>query len=50
MRCDYEQTRKVWLLVKQMYSASHDGRADSKLPEQKKAYRTIGNPNSLYCP
>ena len=42
MRCDYEQTRKAWLLVKEMYTASSDAHKDSKMPEQKKAFRTIG--------
>jgi len=42
MRCDYEQTRKAWFLVKQMYTASSDAHMDSKEPEYKKAYRTVG--------
>ena len=42
MRCDYEQTRKSWLLVKQMYTASSEARLDSKAPGQNKSFRTIG--------
>src|SRR5690606_2362002 len=41
MRCDYEQTRKAWLLVKQVCTASSDADKDSKVPAQKKAFRTI---------
>lgn len=43
MRCDYEQTRKAWLLTKQMYSASHDAKADLKMGNKDKTHRTIGN-------
>jgi len=48
MRCDYEQTRKSWLLVKQMYTASNEARQDSKTPEYKKSYRRIGNSLLVY--
>ena len=34
MRCDYEQTRKSWLLVKQMYAASREPRKDSKAKKE----------------
>ena len=47
MRCDYEQTRKAWVLVKEMYTAGTDALRDSKAPNPKKAYRTIGIPTSL---
>lgn len=47
MRCDYEQTRKSWLLVKQMYTASSEAQKDSKAPERKKSFRTIGKLLSL---
>ena len=43
MRCDYEQTRKSWLLVKQMYTASRESQKDSQATENKKSFRTIGN-------
>ena len=42
LRCDYENTRKSWLLVKQMNSAASDGQKDAKRPESKKSHRTIG--------
>ena len=47
MRCDYQQTRKAWVLVKEMYTAGSDAQKDSKAPNAKKAYRTIGIPTSL---
>ena len=48
MRCDYEQTRKSWLLVKQMYTASNEARKDLRAPEQKKSFRTIGKISLFY--
>jgi hypothetical protein len=48
MRCDYEQTRKSWLLVKQMYTASSEARMDSKAPGQNKSFRTIGKLYPLF--
>ena len=39
MRCDYEQTRKAWLLTK----PSSDPLKQSTLSDKKKTHRTIGN-------
>ena len=47
LRCDYESTRKSWLLVKQMNSATSDGRKDTKRHERKKSHRTIGTTSLL---
>ena len=46
MRCDYEQTRKAWLLTKTMYSASQDAKVDMKMADKEKTHRTIGNQHS----
>ena len=43
MRCNYELTRKAWLLTKTMYSASKDAEVDLKMADKKKTHRTIGN-------
>ena len=42
MRCDYEQTRKSWLLVKEMFSISAEAKEDLRQPEAKKHHRIIG--------
>ena len=43
MRCDYEQTRKAWLLTKTMYSASQDAKVGLKMADKEKTHRTIIN-------
>lgn len=43
VRADYQQTRRAWLLVKHLHSASHDADADLKRLPKSKSYRLIGN-------
>jgi hypothetical protein len=49
MKCHYEQTRKAWLLTKQMYSASAHADGDLKRPAPAKSHRYVGNVTYTIC-